>query len=547
MPDLTSGILGLHGFAALAVVFAMPALESSAFVGFIFPGEITVVLGGVLAFNHRVNLYAVMAAAVAGAIIGDSVGYAVGRRWGNRLLEGPLSRFIRADHAQRAKQYLAKRGGTAVFLGRFTAALRVMVPGLAGMSGVPYARFVISNVSGGTIWAITFVLLGYGAGASWRKVAKTAQNASLLLLGVIIVVLLVVGGARWVAHHPERVRARLRWVGRLPGIRWVRRRFDRQLSWLARRVRPSGALGLSLTAGFLVTLLLGTGFAVLANVVAGRGVVRHVDQPVLDWLVRHRSPAFTTAMKVVTVLGSTAFVLPVVAVGGLVLVAAPRLSIRRRTAGAGAAAGGGTEEAGSGTAAAGRSWGSPRPALILAGAFLGAWAPSELMKAIVARPRPPVAVRLVVTNSWSYPSGHAAQAVAFYGCAAVLLGAATKRWSTKATIWAGSVLMIVAVGFSRLYLGVHWLTDVLGGYALGAVWLGLPLIVIRAVSELRSRSGPSIGPSDLTVLPQLPGAGSSSLPSYTDEGSPVARPSHPGGDTSRPGPPIPAAPPRPSH
>jgi membrane protein DedA with SNARE-associated domain/membrane-associated phospholipid phosphatase len=538
LPDIASGILGLHGFAALLVVFAMPALESSAFVGFIFPGEITVVLGGVLAFNHRVNLYAVMAAAVAGAVVGDSIGYAVGRRWGNRLLEGPLSRFIRADHAERAKQVLAKRGGIAVFLGRFTAALRVMVPGLAGMSGVPYTRFAISNVLGGTIWAVAFVLLGYGAGASWRKVAKTAQNASLLMLGVIIVVAIVVGVARWVSHHPEQVRARLKWVGRLPGVRWARRRFDRQLSWLARRVRPPGALGLSLTAGFLATLLLGTGFAVLANIVAGKGVVRHLDQPVLDWLVRHRSPGFTTAMKVATVFGSTAFALPVVVVFGLVLVVAPRLSTRSRTGGAGRA------QAGP------QRGGSPRPALILAGAFLGAWALSGLMKTIVARPRPPVAVRLVAANSWSYPSGHAAQAMAFYGCAAALLAAATNRWSTKATVWAGAVLVIVAIGFSRLYLGVHWLTDVLGGYALGAVWLGLLLIVIRAVSELRSRSGSSTGPirpPGLTGPPPNSGPESSSLPAGTGEGSPAARPSHPGGDTSRPGPPIPAAPPRPSH
>ena len=97
VPDVASAILGLHGLAALAVVFVMPALESSAFIGFIFPGEIAVILGGVLAYNHRVNLIAVMAAAILGAIVGDTIGYAVGRRWGNRLLQGPLSRLIRPE------------------------------------------------------------------------------------------------------------------------------------------------------------------------------------------------------------------------------------------------------------------------------------------------------------------------------------------------------------------------------------------------------------------------------------------------------------------
>src|SRR5438270_13296882 len=101
----------------------MPALESSAFVGFLFPGEIAVLLGGVLASEGRVSLGAVIAVAIAGAVIGDTVGYAVGRRWGERILGGALRRFIKDHHVDRGKQYLARRGGRAVFFGRFTAAL----------------------------------------------------------------------------------------------------------------------------------------------------------------------------------------------------------------------------------------------------------------------------------------------------------------------------------------------------------------------------------------------------------------------------------------
>ena len=79
MSSLGDRILHLHGVAALAVVFLVPALECSAFIGFVFPGEIAVLLGGVLAFQHRVSLPAALAAAVLGAVVGDSVGYAVGR------------------------------------------------------------------------------------------------------------------------------------------------------------------------------------------------------------------------------------------------------------------------------------------------------------------------------------------------------------------------------------------------------------------------------------------------------------------------------------
>ena len=77
----------------LALAFAFPALEASAFAGFVFPGEIAVILGGVAASRGTVPLWAVIAAAVAGAIIGDSAGYLIGRRWGTDLLHGTLGRL----------------------------------------------------------------------------------------------------------------------------------------------------------------------------------------------------------------------------------------------------------------------------------------------------------------------------------------------------------------------------------------------------------------------------------------------------------------------
>src|SRR2546423_3509878 len=198
---ITDAILHLHGWAALAVVFALPALESSAFVGFVFPGEIGVLLGGVLAFEHRVSLPAVLAAAIAGAVIGDSVGYEVGKRWGRHLLERTVGRFVKRDHLDRAERYLATRGGKAVFFGRFTAALRVLIPGLAGMSGMPYRTFAVYNMAGGALWATGFVLVGYAAGTSWRRVEHVAKRASLVLLLIAVVGAAIALGGRGLARH----------------------------------------------------------------------------------------------------------------------------------------------------------------------------------------------------------------------------------------------------------------------------------------------------------------------------------------------------------
>src|SRR5215467_15110423 len=89
----TDRILSLPGWLVLTLVFAFPALEASAFVGFVFPGEIAIILGGVAASRGTVPLWAVIAAAVSGAIIGDSLGYLIGRRWGTRLLTGTIGRL----------------------------------------------------------------------------------------------------------------------------------------------------------------------------------------------------------------------------------------------------------------------------------------------------------------------------------------------------------------------------------------------------------------------------------------------------------------------
>jgi undecaprenyl-diphosphatase len=136
MSHITDWLLGLHGWVVLAVVFALPALEASAFIGFLFPGEIAVLLGGVLAYEHRAPLLAVIVAAVVGAIVGDSIGYLVGRRWGRRILNGTFGRFFSDEHLDRTERYVSTRGGKAVFFGRFTAALRVLIRGLAGMSNM---------------------------------------------------------------------------------------------------------------------------------------------------------------------------------------------------------------------------------------------------------------------------------------------------------------------------------------------------------------------------------------------------------------------------
>jgi membrane-associated protein len=187
MTWLSDTILRLAGPLALVAVFALPALEASTLLGIVVPGELALVLGGVLAHQGRVPLVAAVAAGAAGAVVGDTIGYAIGRRVGERLLAHLPRRLIRPRQVERAKALVRRLGGRAVFAGRFTAALRALVPGLAGVAGVPYPTFAAWNLAGGVLWATGFVLLGFAAGRAWRTAERFAGGAGLVVLGAIVV------------------------------------------------------------------------------------------------------------------------------------------------------------------------------------------------------------------------------------------------------------------------------------------------------------------------------------------------------------------------
>ncbi len=441
---ITDRILSLHGWAALAIVFALPALEASAFVGFVFPGEIAVLLGGVLAFEHRISLPAAIIAAVAGAITGDAVGYFIGRLWGRRLLRGtvgklPVIRHHLEESLDKAQAYVQRRRGSAVFFGRFTTALRVLVPGLAGMSKIHFPTFLAFNAAGGILWGTGFVLLGYAAGASYHSVERIAGKIGLVLLGLIVIGLIL----NQLARRSDRLHALGDRLAGDPPLAWVRRRFPRQVAWTRRRLDPANPTGFWLTFTVAAGALAAWAFGGLTQDVIGRDEVARLDPRVESFVVAHRIGALTMVMRAVTWLGSIEVLIPLgVAVAGYFL-------LRR---------------------------GDWRPGLLVVVALGGAVAVYDIVKVTVGRARPAMGLWIGHYSGHAFPSGHATQSVAFYGMAALVLGAGRSP-KAKAWLWAAAALVVLAVGASRLYLGGHWLSDVLGGWALGATWLALVVAV----------------------------------------------------------------------
>lgn len=175
-------------WAAYAAVFALPFLEAAILLGFVLPGEAAVVFGGVLAGRGDLSLTAVLLIAIAGAILGDSVGYAVGWRYGHLIQQSRLGRRVGEERWRRSEAFLRRRGPIAVFTGRFTALLRALVPGAAGMSRMPYRVFLLFNVLGGVVWATACVLGGWAVGA---VIERYISDVGYVVVGLLVLALAV--------------------------------------------------------------------------------------------------------------------------------------------------------------------------------------------------------------------------------------------------------------------------------------------------------------------------------------------------------------------
>ena len=210
----------------------------------------------------------------------------------------------------------------------------------------------------------------------------------------------------------------------------------------------------ALSAWWIVALISAVAFGLFLWSVLGHGGLTSADQAVATFVAGHRPGRLTPLIQLVTWLGSSFLIIPFgLAVGGY-------LRLNRR------------------------SW---QPLVMMAAAFAGAAGLYDIVKPAVGRARPAAALQVGGPDEgWAFTSGHATQSIAFYGMLAVVL-IVWRAPNRRLPIAIGAAAVTLVVGASRLYLGVHWLTDVLGGYALGLAWLSLVMVASLLVEGRRLR------------------------------------------------------------
>ncbi|MGH3939368.1 MAG: phosphatase PAP2 family protein [Pseudonocardiaceae bacterium] len=286
--------------------------------------------------------------------------------------------------------------------------------------------------------------MGYlNSALSWRDDLPDLPPPHLLLAAGLVLLAALALVARWGIGHPDRMLAPVHRLRTRSAVARLEHRYARQLRFLAERMRPKSSAALILMAALgAVALLVGTLTEITEDVVTGDELVR-VDSPVFNYFVENREPWLTTTMGLITHLGSTVVLVPMLLAVGLVA--------RRRR----------------------HTW---APMVFLAVTLGGATLTSTVIKVVIARSRPP-SEALVDALGYAFPSGHSTAAAAGWLAAAAVLAWLTRSLTVQINLIAAALGIAVLVGISRIYLGVHAPTDVLAGWALGALWLAATLTV----------------------------------------------------------------------
>jgi len=429
-------------FLGYWVVLLVSLLESLAFVGLVVPGSTFIIFIGALSARGFWDLGDLIWFAAVGAILGDGISYFLGRK--GKILFKEENRIFKAVYLEKGEAFFKRHGAKSLLLGRFIGPIRAVIPFIAGLSRMKPKQFYFWNVVSAILWASTILLLGYFFGHTWNLVEVWSGRVGIFLAIMLLFLIcayfvekfLLTKGKQLLEIVKSASANIFRKISAKPGVQLFKNKHPLLVRVLQNRLhtREFSGLPLSLMAmAFLYVLLALMG---VTEDIVNQDAIVAFDSRFESLIYVYRSPVLVKVFLWITLLGKMEVVFSLAMIFSLLL----------------------------------WIWRKGSSILPLWITIFGSYVFFFFGKIALHRQRP-VGVGVYEEVFFSFPSGHATIAVAFYGFIAYFLIRQIGTWRSRLNLSFAAIMLIAAIGFSRLYLGVHFLSDVLGGYLLGLLWL----------------------------------------------------------------------------
>jgi undecaprenyl-diphosphatase len=446
------------------IAFFSALLETTVGIGLILPGSTIILFLGALSARGYLYTGDLLWFAIFGAILGDNTNYYLGRRYGAKWLKKGFW-LLKSTHVEKTRNFMNTHGAKSIFLGRFVPSVKEVAPFIAGSVEMNRKTFMFWNVLGAVGWGFEWIFAGY-------IFAQSLNLAELWLsrAGLFFAFLLMLGGIlyflKWIIIKKGK-QFSIIFISLWQSIKeavihnehvalWIQKH-PRSISFLQARLDTTVFSGLTLS---ILTIAFVYVFALFAGVVEDlitSDPIVAVDIRIANLFFVFRTHTLTNIFTWITLLGKSQIIICFIVISGALF----------------------------------WLWRKKYYVLSLVIAVIGSEAFTYLGKLAFHRPRPELAV--YSEHSFSFPSGHATVAVAFYGFVGYVLMRLFQSWNKKVNILFTTILIIIAIGFSRVYLGVHYISDVWCGYLVGAMWLIIAISFSEWI-EYQEKNSKSISP-----------------------------------------------------
>ncbi len=413
------------GLSILVIAF----VESLAIAGIIVPGVALLFLTATLAGGGALSLPETLLCAFIGAVAGDGLSFAIGRIFQTRIPTlWPFSHYPKV--MAMGQQFFLRHGGKSIIFGRFIGPVRPVVPLIAGMMNMPSGRYLACNLLSAFAWAPFYILPGYLIGASLQTQVSLPPHFWWMLIPSLV----IAGGILWLFVH---LQARLQYESNL--YRKLESRLKRYNQahhfWrIFSNQRPHHAGEFPLNSLFLFTLSAVL-FLILSLIVTTTPWLTPLNNATAEFFQALRHPWIDRVFIAFTLAGDPEIYYVGFVIACLLL------------------------------------WFKGHPAavthVVIGGVLTLVF--THALKAFFAIPRPDIAI--TPPTSFAFPSGHASGTTIFYGLLASFIAQELSR-PTRRLVYLAAAIPILLITLSRVYLGVHWLSDVVGGILFGLMLCG---------------------------------------------------------------------------